>query len=105
MLCSAVKRPVPGASGATGLLNLGLMLANVDSRPTKHGTTPRLSKVLEKLLISILVQLPYQEQLADMPEGDLVIKGDVWSSKEEFISLFGEASLVVWVVRFELVRE
>ena len=51
-----------------------------------------------------LTQLPYQEKLADMPENDLVAEVDLWSSKEEFISLFGKSSLVVWVVRFELVE-
>jgi len=49
-----------------------------------------------------LTQLPYQERLADMPESDLHTEGVLWADKEEFINLFGEPNLIVWVVRFEV---
>ena len=37
-----------------------------------------------------------------MPESDLEAEGDLWADKEEFINLFGDPDLIVWVVRFEL---
>ena len=49
-----------------------------------------------------LTQLPYQEQLADMPESDLEAEGGLWANKEEFLNLFSDPDLIVWVVRFEL---
>jgi len=49
-----------------------------------------------------LTKGPYQERLADMPQSDLSAEGGLWSSKEEFINLFGSPDKVVWVVRFEL---
>ncbi len=52
-----------------------------------------------------LTQLPYQERLGDMPLSDLDAEGGLWASREEFITLFGSPERVVWVVRFELVRD
>ncbi len=49
-----------------------------------------------------LTQLPYQEQLADMTEFDLEAEGGLWAAKEEFLNLFGDPDLIVWVVRFEV---
>ncbi len=49
-----------------------------------------------------LTKCPYQEALADIPQSDLQAEGGLWSSKDEFINLFGSPDLVVWVVRFEL---
>ena len=52
-----------------------------------------------------LTQLPYQERLRDMPQSDLDAEGGFWASLDEFINLFGSPDIVVWVVRFELVRD
>lgn len=49
-----------------------------------------------------LTQLPYQERLADMSESDLEAEGGLWADKEEFLNLFSDPDLIVWVVRFEL---
>jgi len=46
--------------------------------------------------------LPYQERLADMLESDLEAEGGLWADKEEFLNLFSDPDLIVWVVRFEL---
>ena len=46
---------------------------------------------------------PYQERLADMPEGDLIHEGGLWETREEFWALFDGPEQVVTVVRFEVV--
>ena len=46
---------------------------------------------------------PYWERLKDMPEEDIEAEGGLWSSKEEFIELFGDPEEKVVVVRFKLV--
>lgn len=61
-----------------------------------------LCRGAKKIADILLTQLPYQERLRDMPQSDLSAEGGLWSSKEEFINLFGNPELVVWVVRFEL---
>jgi len=44
---------------------------------------------------------PYRERLADMPESDVLAEGGLWSSKAEFVELFGDPNLTPVVVRFE----
>ncbi len=61
-----------------------------------------LFKGAKKIADIRLTQLPYQERLGDMPQSDLSAEGGLWTSKEEFIKLFGSPDIVVWVVRFEL---
>src|SRR3990167_1798886 len=48
-----------------------------------------------------LTARPCRERLADMPESDLQAEGGLWSSKEEFIELFGGPHLAPVVIRFE----
>lgn len=49
-----------------------------------------------------LIQKPYRERLADMPESDLIAEGGLWESKEEFIELQGsDPDKVVAVIRLE----
>lgn len=62
---------------------------------------PRV-KGAKKIADIRLTQVPYQEQLANMPDSDLEAEGGLWRDKQEFIALFGKSDLVVWVVRFEL---
>ncbi|WP_041934377.1 hypothetical protein [Gloeothece verrucosa] len=49
-----------------------------------------------------LTQLPYCEQLSDLPESDVIAEGFPHLSKKEFINQFfgGDDSLTVWVIRF-----
>lgn len=47
---------------------------------------------------------PYRERLADMPDQDLIEEGGLWSSKSEFIELFGGPDLTPVVIRFELIK-
>lgn len=52
-----------------------------------------------------LVCEPYREALRNMPLEDLELEGGYWSSKAEFIELFGgDPGKEVVVVRFYLVR-
>lgn len=39
-----------------------------------------------------------------MLKADLEAEGGLWVDKGEFIKLFGGPDLIVWVVRFELLR-
>ena len=47
---------------------------------------------------------PYREALKDMPECDLEAEGGYWSSKAEFMELFGDPEEAMVVVRFEVVE-
>lgn len=58
----------------------------------------------KKLADIRLLQLPYQERLADMPDSDLEAEGGLWADKAEFLAQFGDPEQLVWVVRFELVE-
>jgi len=49
-----------------------------------------------------LTEPPYQEKLADMPEGDLIKEGDLWDSKEDYFKCINcDGSEIVWVARFQ----
>lgn len=49
-----------------------------------------------------LIQAPYQEKLADMPEVDVYHEGDLWSSKEDFIKVLDcSPDSLVSVIRFK----
>ncbi|MGB7275929.1 MAG: hypothetical protein WBC69_21755 [Geitlerinemataceae cyanobacterium] len=50
-----------------------------------------------------LTQKPYRERLGDMPDSDVAAEGFPELSKTEFLDRFfqGDASKVVWVIRFE----
>lgn len=48
---------------------------------------------------------PYYERLADMHPDDLAAEGGLWTSIEEFITLFGDPAQEVCVVRFEPILE
>jgi hypothetical protein len=65
---------------------------------------PPFVKGASKVADIRLTHLPYQQRLIDMPLDDLEAEGGLWTSKEEFISLFSRADQIVWVVRFELFR-
>lgn len=70
-----------------------------------HDAYDRLPRVGGEFVGEIrLVCEPYWERLADMPESDLLAEGGLWSSKDEFIALFGgDPEKRVVVIRFELV--
>lgn len=65
------------------------------------------AKGARKLCDIKLTARPYQEYLADMPESDVVAEGGMVETVQEFIDKYfnGNASQVVWVVRFEVVGE
>lgn len=52
-----------------------------------------------------LLCAPYKEQLAAMPDVDLQAEGGMCSSVKEFVQQYfkGDASLEVWVIRFEFI--
>lgn len=60
----------------------------------------------EKLGEIILTTRPYQERLADMPIEDLYHEGNLWETKDEFITACEmRAGDLVVVLRFQFIRK